>query len=371
MTCHDDVPPLILAKMFYHASPTSVCYNDTMNKNSIIVSGMKILYCWLLLCGCLIFISGCEPTAQMVIPTSLPTITPTFTPSPTWTPARDITPTQRPTLKPTAGPSPTPLFGATRTPIPVNFITPTRILNPNAPRIEFFTSDVLATAPGGTVTLYWSVRNVVNAVIYRLNRQGERTQAYNVPADGNLAISTRSTDRGQLDFILTAGEGANTVEQLLTIPLQCPIAWFFSPSPEDCPDAEPENTPLVEQPFERGRMVFAVNRNLIYVLFNDGRSPAWLTFENRYDPAVHPERDENAPPEFIQPLRELGLVWRGNDTVRSRLGLGTAEATRFDGFIQVLTLVSGAEELYISSADGTVLQLLLDGELWQLIAPQQ
>ncbi len=330
---------------------------------------MKILCCCLLVSGCLLLLSGCEASAQMVIPTALPTITATLTPSPTHTPARDVTPTQRPTSQRTAGPSPTPLFGATRTPVVAALITPTRILNPNAPRIEFFTSDVLAIAPGGTVTLYWSVRNVTTAVIYRLNRQGERTQAYNVPADGNLAINTRSSDRGQLDFVLTAGDGANIAEQLLTIPLQCPIAWFFSPSPEDCADAEPENTPLVEQPFERGRMIFAENRNLIYVLFNDGRSPAWLTFENRYDPAIHPERDENAPPEFIQPLRELGLVWRGNDAVRTRLGLGAAEATRFDGFIQVLTLVSGAEELYLSSADGSVLQLLLDGELWQLIVP--
>ncbi|MCU0514665.1 MAG: hypothetical protein MUE40_19095, partial [Anaerolineae bacterium] len=177
---------------------------------------------------CLLLLAGCEATAGIIIPTTIPTITPTFTPSPTRTPARDVTPTVRPTLDTalaTAGPSPTPLFGATRTPIPAGQLTPDRLLNPNAPRIEFFTSDVLAVEPGGVVTLFWSARGVDQAVIYRLNRLGERQEVYNVPSEGSVAITTRRADRGELRFLLTIGEGGNYAEQLLTLPLRCPIAW--------------------------------------------------------------------------------------------------------------------------------------------------
>src|SRR5690606_38956860 len=122
----------------------------------------------------------CEATTAqvMVLPTDPPTDTPTFTPSPSRTPGADATPTDTPTrvpVSPTGGPSPTSIFGATSTPS-IDEPTPTRVLNPNAPRIEFFTSDVVAAAPGENVTLFWSTRNIANASIYRLDFNGTRSQ---------------------------------------------------------------------------------------------------------------------------------------------------------------------------------------------------
>jgi len=315
-------------------------------------------------------IVGCEPTAQMIVPTALPTITLTFTPSPTRTPGRDTTPTQRAVAQAaTAGPSPTPLFGSTRLPTTAIYITPTRAANPNAPRIEFFTSDVLGIEPGGKITLYWSARNVDTVLLYRI-QQGERSQVFNnLPPDGRLEIPTKRSERGQLDFLLSAGRDSDYVEQTLTIPFQCPISWFFSPPPEDCPDDVPLDTRLTEQTFERGRMLFVESQNLIYVLFNDGQDPSWLSFENKYDPAIHPEKDPNAPPDFIQPLRELGLVWRTNDTVRNRLGLGTADGASYDGSLQTFTRTGRSPQIYVSSADGTILKILAGGQTWQIIVP--
>ena len=317
-----------------------------------------------------IMIVGCEPTARIIVPTSLPTITLTYTPSPTRTPGRNATPTQRAVAElSTAGPSPTPLFGSTRLPITAIFVTPTRAANPNAPRIEFFTSDVLGIEPGGKVTLYWSARNVDTVLLYRV-QEGERSQVFNnLPPDGRLEIATRASERGQLDFLLSAGRSSDYIEQTLTIPFQCPVSWFFAPAPEDCPDDEPVETRLTEQTFERGRMIFVQNQNLIYVLFNDGQDPAWLSFENRYDPAIHPEKDPSAPPAFIQPLRELGLIWRSNDTVRNRLGLGTAEGASYDGALQTFTRAGRSPQTFMNSADGTVLQILAGGETWQIIVP--
>ena len=118
-------------------------------------------------------------------------------------------------------------------------------------------------------------------------------------------------------------------------------------------------------------MVYIGSSNQIYALFNDGSAPAWIALENRFDPAVHPEADENfiPPAGYYQPLRRLGFVWRGNDTVRNRLGLAIQPETSFDGFAQSSLATDGAQTIYASSADGTVLQLLPQGEAWQIITP--
>lgn len=323
--------------------------------------------------ACAMLLSACEATAAQLIPTDRPTATLTFTPSPTRTPAGNITATPRPTQvadAATAGPSPTPLFGATRTPLPENFVVPTRSLNPNAPRIEFFTSDPLSVQPGESVTLYWSARNVDVATIFQ-EEDGVRLPLYEVPPDGSEEISTRSSDRGQLAFVLAIGDGAERVEQGIVIPLQCPVAWFFAPPPDTCADTAPVESRIIDQDFERGRMVYIEESNTIYALFNDGRSPAWLAFDNSYDPDIHAERDPNFPqlPNRVQPLRELGLLWRGNDVVRNRLGLGTRDEVAFIGFVQTSTPARNRENVYVSSSDNSVLHIVPGREQWQIIAP--
>jgi hypothetical protein len=252
-------------------------------------------------------------------------------------------------------------------------VTPTRPANPNAPRIEFFTSDTLAVAPGSSVTLFWSTRGANGAVIYRLDQNNVRNQLWNVAPDGNLTVPTRRADRGQVSFVLSVGDGALKTEQTLTLPLTCPDTWFFQPAPEDCPRGPSQPTTLIEQPFERGRMVYIQTLDTVYALFNDGLEPAWIAFDNRYDPAIHPELDENfersLPPGFVQPKRILGFVWRGNDLVRNRLGLGVTEEADYDGFMQTAGAGEDAENIYLNSADGTVLQLLPRGKSWQIITP--
>ena len=151
-------------------------------------------------------------------------------------------------------------------------------------------------------------------------------------------------------------------------PCRCSVPTHGSSNP---PPAGPaEATPVIEEPFERGRVLYIQSRNRVYTLFNDGRAPAWLSFENRYNPAIHPESEESfvPPPGLVQPLRIIGFVWRGNDTVRNRLGLGVQAETTYDGFVQ--TIVTGTDEqIYVSSADGTVLHLIPGGDIWEIITP--
>ena len=53
------------------------------NKRHLLIVGL------LLLIG--LIMAGCEPTAQIIVPTALPTITLTYTPSPTRTPGTSLT----------------------------------------------------------------------------------------------------------------------------------------------------------------------------------------------------------------------------------------------------------------------------------------
>jgi hypothetical protein len=330
------------------------------------------LQIYLALFAALFLSSACGATAQQVIPTERPTTAASFTPTASNTPGLDSTPTVTPTslsLTTTAGPSPTSIFGATSTQAAIA-ATSTRVPNPNAPRIEFFTSDVLAVSPGSPVTLFWSIRGATGAVIYRLDANGVRGNLWNVPPDGSLAVPTRRSDRGQVSFLLSVGSGELAAEQILSIPVACPDAWFFQPAPDACPAAPAQPSALIEQAFERGRMLYIESLNQVFVLFNDELDPAWIAFDNRYDPAIHPELEESfvPPPGFYQPLRRLGFVWRGNDLVRNRLGLGTGEEFAYDGFTQSVETSAGSD-VYVNSANGTVLQLLPEGEAWQIITP--
>ncbi len=330
-----------------------------------------ILAAWV---TCLL-LGACAPAAQQILPTARPTITPTPTVTPTRTPGRqDVTPTitpTRPPASPTGGPSPTRLLGATST--PSSNVTPTRPPNPNAPRIEFFTTDVRAVSPGGDVTLFWSTRGADGATIYRIDTAGGRNQLWNVPPDGRLTVSTSEEDRGTVDFLLSVGEGTDRTEQTLALPLSCPVTWFFVPPPEACPDDEPTETTIIEQPFVRGRMVYIAEQDQIYALFNDDFDPRWVVFQNRYNPEIHDEIIEGfpVPDGRVQPAAILGFVWRNSDAARSRLGLGLEQEFAFDGFVQTAAVGDG-ESLYISGSDGTVLQILPEGTSWEIITlPEQ
>jgi hypothetical protein len=321
----------------------------------------------------LLLLSACGAGAQQIVPTARPTLTPTATLRPTETPDPNATPTETPTdipTTPTFGPSPTALFGPAAV-VQNPQVALTQNVNPNAPRIEFFTTDVPAVAPGDSVTLYWSTRGAAGANIYRLVN-GVRNQVFPVGPDGSLNVTTRRSDRGALEFLLVVNNAGLEAQQSLFIQLACPDVWFFQPSPDACPNGAAEETTLIEEPFERGRMLYIQSSNSVYALFNDGRQPAWIVLPNRYDAAVHPEFDAEfnaaVPPGLHQPLRILGFVWRGNDTVRNRLGLGVQPEFAFTGFVQTAT-VNGQDQLYASSADGSVLLLLPQGEVWQIITP--
>ncbi|MBK8136536.1 MAG: hypothetical protein IPK52_11970 [Chloroflexi bacterium] len=332
----------------------------------------------ILLCAAALALSACEPGAVPVIPTERPTASPTIESTASVTPDASPTQAETPTPAITGGPTPTSLLGPTRTPDTTAQFQATRPANPNAPYIEFFRASPATANPGGSFDLFWSSRNVPQAVIYRLDAAGQRTLVYNVEPFGRQTITLSARERVQVEYELIIGEGAGEVSQRLVIPLACPIAWFFSPVPDSCPISDADPTAIVEQAFERGRMIYVASEGRIYVLYNDGRTPAWASYQDVYRPGVDPERDENfdralAGTTFVQPVGRLGFLWRGLDNVRNRLGNGTAPELSFEGFFQEAptrdTANAGRNDLYITSSEGTVIQLLPSGSQWQILTP--
>jgi len=291
-------------------------------------------------------------------PTIRPSLPPPITPSATPTPPRAVT---------AGGPSPTSIVGPTRTPEPVRE-TPTPRPNPNAPRIEFFTAEPAYVYPGDQVTLFWSIRGADRAAIYRLDALGQRNQLWNVEPSGSLTVQTNRRDRGTAEFLLTVDNGQFYVEQALDVPLLCAYSWFFAPEPVECPDAAVVESTHIEQPFEGGRMIYVEAEDQVYVLFSDGRSPAWTAFQNRYVGGQTPDEDANfvPPPGRYQPVRILGVIWRGSDPVRNRLALGLEPEVTYEGALQT-TREGDTETIYLRSADGSVLRLEAGGRGWGVI----
>ena len=331
----------------------------------------------LLVLALLISLSACSADSEPVLPTARPTATITLTPTITPTPT---VPTSIPTLPlieitPTAGPSPTPLIGAT--PIVQQSASPT--LAPRAAlgslNIEYFTTDAVTVNPGDAVTLYWSISGAPQAFIYRLNDDGSHNQVWQVRSSGTLTVLTRPTDTLQTRFTLSAGDTMSRIERTISVPLQSgpcdggsvnPASkrdktpapgWFFAPGPVNCPAQLPLPSAAAQQNFEHGQMIWVGVQTQIYVLFNDGKLPAWNVYTDSFRDG-QPERDPslNPPANLAQPIRGFGLVWRTQPTVRDRLGWAIGSEQGFDGDYQA-DGAQPAPNQYLRLIDGSVVAL--------------
>jgi hypothetical protein len=314
-----------------------------------------------------LLLSACGGVIDPVIPTALLTVTPSATPRATLTPVPSATATPG-RVTPTGGPSPTSIVGPTRTPLPVA-ITATPRPNPNAPRIEYFRGDPAYVFPGDSLTLYWSIRGADRAAIYKLDELGQRNQLWNVEPSGSLVVPTSRRDRGFASFLLTVDNSQFYVEQSLDVPLLCAYEWFFAPAPEACAAERVVESTHIEQVFEGGRMIYITDQDRVYVLFGDGRDPAWTSFPNRYVGGQTPEEDTNfvPPPGRYQPVRILGVIWRGSDPVRNRLALGLQPEVAYEGAYQLERRADATETIYLRGADGSVLRLEPNGAAWSVI----
>ncbi len=334
------------------------------------------LRCGLVFGGLALLLVACGGNAQPNIVTIAPSPTHTPPPSPPAMPVSAVpsplpsaTPTARTPTAPTPGPSPTNPLAPTLSPAPAT-LTATSAPSRAGLSIEYFTTDTASVRPGDTVTLFWSTRGATSARIYRLDAEDERVWRWDVNVSGKLVVATGGEDRELARFVLEAANASTSVEQPLLIPLSCPETWYFDPPPESCPAAPAQLTTQAEQTFERGRMIWVDVQDRIYVLFEDGGSPAWAQYSDDFQEG-DPDRDESlvAPPGLQQPIRGFGLVWRSNPRVRDRLGWATTPEVAFEGAIQADSQEPSVATTYLRTRDGAILALdALTGE-WEMLPP--
>ncbi len=296
------------------------------------------------------------PAVTAVTPTTVSMVLPSPTPFPT-----------SPLVSPTFGPSPTNPLAPTQSPAPAT-LTATFIPTLAGLSVEYFTTDVEAAKPGSNVTLYWSVRGADGATIYRVDADGERLWRWDVNKTGQITVSTRAGDRDVARFLLVAEASGTTAERPLLIPLSCPEIWFFDPAPDACPAAASQITLEAEQTFEHGRMIWVDSQDRIYVIFEDGSTPAWAQYPDNFNEG-DPDRDDSLVPPagLLQPVRGFGLVWRSNSRVQERLGWATGQEVGFDGMFQADSAELSTGTLYLRSREGGILALNGLTDEWELL----
>ena len=103
------------------------------------------------------------------------------------------------------------------------------------------------------------------------------------------------------------------------------------------------------------------------VLFNDGEQPAWVSFVSDYN--IGPALDISPPKGLLQPVHELGSIWRNHDEVRSRLGFAVADERTFYGVYQVSLADAVGGDLFVTTGERTILQAVLGGDVWYVLSP--
>lgn len=105
-----------------------------------------------------------------------------------------------------------------------------------------------------------------------------------------------------------------------------------------CPINQAHTHESASQDFERGFLLWRVNPDQVYVMYDDGRLGFYPMSRYPEDVRQHPpggDPDIQPPPGFQQPVRGFGLIWRDNPEVREGVGWaveGEARADWYYGF---------------------------------------
>lgn len=146
----------------------------------------------------------------------------------------------------------------------------------------------------------------------------------------------------------------------------CDSNWFFlQPLPANCPMNAPNASPGVYQTFQNGTMVWVGSQDAIYVMYNDALAPKWEVVRDYFNEGmVEQANDFNPPSETLfQPRRGFGMLWRGNELVRNRIGWSMMKDEQ-PFSVQVQTARDGA--IYISAPSSNLFGLLPGGAGWNL-----
>jgi len=253
---------------------------------------------------------------------------------------------------------------------PTATATPTPTSVPGVgPVINFLRSDVNEADPGDTVTLEWETQRAASAILYHLLPTGQLGSFWEVGVNGLFEYEIDASERNHTDFLLIVSDDeGRTAQASLSIALRCPDTWFFASAPDECPASAALVSDGAEQHFEHGVMIWVMDQDAIYVLFDDGQSPTWSIYTDEWDPG-EPEDDPTLTPPagLYQPVRGFGLVWREQPGVRGRLGWAKDLETGFTISVQ-RTSHPKYNDIYIRALDGKVWRLLPEASGWEKIS---
>ncbi len=239
------------------------------------------------------------------------------------------------------------------------------------PTIDFFSANIDITDPGETIELQWQTTNAVSVTLYHMMASGQFGTFWNVSPTGSMTYHIPASTRNYEQFMLYANnEAGDYTSAGVTIILNCPYSWFFSPAPAICAQDAAPDTAGAEQQFEHGFMIWVESEDRIYVLFDDDIfSPKWASFTDEWadgqpinDPSLTP------PTGLYQPERGFGLVWREEQGIRDRLGWALAPESGFVTAVQHTSYYK-YNEIYIRALDSNIWYLKAERSGWEKITP--
>jgi hypothetical protein len=292
-------------------------------------------------------------------PTSTASSTLTLTPSLTFTPTDTETPIPTETPVPTDTPLPTETFTPTftRTPLPTK--TPLPTLTPTvAPLIRTFTVDPTTAIAGSTILVRWDV-DADHVEIDLLNQGNGLIEGGPVSTQGNRTFLPQAGN-GTVQIVrLTATKGGNTVVSTVSVSVQCPSPWFFSPPPPGggCPSQQQLGA-FTYQQFQIGQAFFIPNTNMIYFLANGGIA---ASYSNTWNVSI-PVPTSIPPAGLFDPTGPIGYVWHVTTWPDGRafvnvIGWATAAFVNYNGTLQV----GPGGEIYLRSPTGALYQIKMNG----------
>jgi hypothetical protein len=311
-----------------------------------------------------------RPLDQILTLPPAPTLTETPPPQATFTPLPP--PTATPIVTITPGPSPTALIGATSRIRPTLTTTPTRrVAQSGSLVIEYFTTDATEARPGDKIRVFWSVKGVDSAFIYRIRADGAKDFTWSVGQAGYQDVTIGLSDKDQARFMLAIGDAFSRLERSLTVPIAAACSqqgWYFAPPPATCPAAPAQVGPAAIQRFERGLMLWSGVQGRIFVLYTDGKQPGWASFADEFKDGMKERDGSLSPPAGLtEPIRGFGLIWRDKADVRPRLGWALAAEQGYNAAIQADSAAAPDTVVYLQGVDGSIYALTSRDMRWKAI----
>lgn len=224
--------------------------------------------------------------------------------------------------------------------------------------------------PGESVTLTWETVGESARLCYKGSKWSPGLDwCRDVALSGSEVISIDAWERNYVAFVLFAVQGDLEENVTAGVTLRCPDVWFFENPPDVCPGEPATISAGAAQRFEHGLMVWVKGLGQIFVMFDDGRNPAWLQGDDPWVPGMLEDDPDINPPEgFYEPVRGFGMVWREDVgafwDVRERLGWAVGQEFAMETAFQrdsAAKYITG----YLRGPDG-VLVLEAMGYRWSI-----